>query len=114
VNGVGGLTHWETDRIAGLEEFLSAGQIEIPSPLVRLGLVVFRLVGGENVAQIDTGVLLVKINTRAAGFHLAADRMWNTPPYAIYLGEILGRRTDLAMLFDEGINDLGDRLQEPL
>src|SRR5262249_57677327 len=93
VNGVGGLTHWETDRIAGLEEFLRARQIEIPGPLVRLGLVVFRLVGGENVAQIDAGVFLVKIYTRAAGFHLAADRMWNTPPAPIYLATILGPRT---------------------
>jgi hypothetical protein len=107
------LTHWETDRIAGLEEFLCARQIEIPIPLVRLGLVVFRLVGGKNVAQINAGVFLVKINTRAARFHLAADRMRNTPPYAIYLGEILGRRTDRAILIDEVIDDIVDWLEHP-
>src|SRR5262249_1392391 len=54
------------------------------------------------------------INTRAARFHLAADRMWNTPPYAIYLSEILGRRTDRAILLDELIDHIVDRLEHLL
>ena len=40
--------------------------------------------------------------------------MWNTPPYATYLGEILGRRTDRTILLDELIDDIVDRLEQPL
>ena len=106
VDRVRGLTHRQADREAGLVQLLSGLDIGIPSPLVGLRLVPFRLVGWEHRLQIETGVLLVKVEARTAWLHLAADRRWHTKPHALALGEIFGDRADRAVRLNERGDDV--------
>ena len=69
------------------------------------------LVGWEHRLQIETGVLLVKVEARTAWLHLAADRRWHTKPHAFALGEIFGDRADRAVLLDERGDDIVQWLQ---
>src|SRR5262249_26337127 len=59
-------------------------------------------------------VLLVEVDPRAARFHLAANGGRNAPPYAFDLGEILGNRADLSVLFDKLTYQIVERFQHAL
>ncbi len=108
---------WPIGRPTGkpaLCSFCAASRYGIPGPLIGLGLVVFRFVGREHVLQIDAGVLLVEIEARLARLDLTADRGRNAAPGALDLGEILGDRTDRAVLFDELADHVVERLKHTL
>ena len=101
VDRVGGLSHRQADREAGLVQLLRRLKIKLPGPFVGLGLVVFRLVRREHVLQIEAGMLLVEIQARAAGLDLTADRGRDAAPSAFDLGEIFGDRADRTVLLDK-------------
>src|SRR5215831_10581073 len=104
VDRVAGLTHRQPDGIAGFMQFLRGIEIEIPGPQVRLGFVVFRLVGGEHVDEVDAAVFLVEVEARLTRLDLAADRGWYATPCAFDLGQIFGDRADRAILLYELID----------
>ena len=111
VDRVRRLAHRQADREAGLVQLLRALEIEIPRPEVGLLLVVLRLVVREHVAQVDAGMLLVEVEARLAGLHLAAHRGRNASPAALDLRQIFGDRADRAELLDHRVDDVVERLE---
>ena len=56
-------------------------------------------------------MLLVEVDARAAWLHLAAYRGGHAAPYAVDFGEIFGDRADRAVLLDQGIHYVVERLK---
>ena len=56
-------------------------------------------------------MFLVEIEARAARLHLAADRGRNAAPRALDLGEVLGDRADRAVLLDQAVDHVVERLE---
>src|ERR1700733_16228858 len=70
--------------------------------------------GREQGAHIEAGMLLIEIEPRAARFHLAADGGRYAAPGALDLGEIFGDWADRAVLFDQAVHDVVERLEHVL
>ncbi len=94
--------------------FCAEFEISIPIPVDDLRRVVFQFIGGKHLAQIDARMLLIEIEARAARFHLAADGGRYAAPGAFDLGEIFGHRADRAVLFDQAVHDIVERLEHVL
>jgi hypothetical protein len=72
VDGVAGLAHRQADRISGFEKLFGGREISIPVPAIDLRRIPFGFVGRKHLAQIDPGMVLVEVETRAAWLDLAA------------------------------------------
>ena len=109
VDRVRGFTESEADRIAGLLQFLGGAQQRVPGPVVRL--LGGRLVDGVHRLDVDSGVLLEKIQAHAGRLDLRPGHSRHRDPVAVLFRQEFGCRRDRAVFLDQRAHHIVERLK---
>ena len=109
VDRVGGLPEAEADGAARLLQLLGGDHHRLPIPVI--GFLGGRLVHRVHRQDVDAGVLLEEIEPRARRLHLRAGNCRHGDPFAAGLAQELGSRRHLAVLLDERVHHVVERLE---